>query len=203
MAVIALYEIGTTEDFAATLTTANVTASLLSQNDAGIGLWNQNNLGYTTDPEIQVSPQVAGSTSAAAITNGAYFFWTITPDVGYTISYASVKFKAARGGASTNRGWTLQASHDTFGSNLGNSAINTQRATWTNYTVNLSTNTALSGVGEITFRFYVWTAASTSSIEVDDIQIEGTVNAPAGGIKYTQLERFTRPRGIIRGVYYP
>lgn len=160
-------------------------------------------LGYPSDPTIFIRPASTTSTSGAAITNNSYFFMAITPSTGYTISLSSITFKGAKGGSSNSRGWEVRSSIDTYGATIQNGTFTAQRATFETVTITSLTATQYQNLSSgITFRIYLYSPNTGASIEMDDITVIGDTNLTTA-ILYTQLERFTNPRGVLRGVYNP
>lgn len=84
-----------------------------------------------------------------------------------------IEFQAARGGSSTNRGFGLKTSYNSFQSPLIEAEnVETIRPIWSPYSVNAN----LSNLGNIELRFYIATTSSGSgnnSIEFDNIIIYG------------------------------
>lgn len=175
MAVLAQYNGGAaTADSA----DANVTAGNLTNGSLTSFNVNQT-LGYASDPAYTAFRSAAAATNIAdAITNNSYFSVTVTPASGYTMNLTSLTFTAARGGASTPRGYGVRSSIDSYASSLGTADLATQRTTWTNVSIDL-TGASFQGIGAITFRIYIYAPINTVSVDLDTIALNGTMVAPA------------------------
>ncbi len=130
---------------------------------------------YATEPVLRVNPNGNAASATAAVTNGVFFSFTLEPDTGYVMNLDSLQFKASRGGASTPRGWVVRSSLDGYATNIDSADIPTQRPTWTDYSLNLSGSLYQNISGPVTFRFYVYSPAAGSTIEFDNITLNGTV----------------------------
>lgn len=133
---------------------------------------------YPDPPALRVGPN--STTEAQALANDSFFEFTVEAVDDLALYLDELTFGAARGGGGTPRGWFLYSSVDGF--NLGDaiaSALNvpTVRPTLTPYAVDLSDNRFQSLTDPITFRFYVATPSSGSTLEFDDIILTGAVGA--------------------------
>lgn len=173
--------------FDATTLASNVTATPVADTSGNIIIGTENPTpNYSTEPVLRVNPNGNSVSAAQAVANSKYFSFTITPDAGYELDLASLTFKAARGGTSTPRGWVVRTSADAFASDLAASDVATVRPTWTDYTVSLTGTQFQDVTAPLTFRFYVYSPAAGSTIEFDNITVNGEVVAvipePAAGI---------------------
>ena len=159
----------------ATLVGTDVTASALS---VGTGLntieiYTQG--GYSTSPVIRVAPKTSLSSTTVFAAN-SYFEFTLSTIAGKKLAITNVSLAAARGGASTPRGFVIRSSLDNYAANLmPPENIATVRPTLTPYGYDLS---AFPQAETVTFRIYVY-AASAATVELDDITISGTVVSTA------------------------
>lgn len=151
--------------FTATTVDAAVTAGAVTSAGGGLSVFEINNYTYATDPVLR---DASGSTSAAtAITNNAYFYFTVTG----TFKPTKLEFLCARGGASTPRGIVVRSSYDSYAADLLSQAIDTTRATWSTITLDLTMNI----VSALTVRIYIYTTGTNSSLEYDNITLYGDV----------------------------
>lgn len=169
--------------FAVTTSATGVSGTAITKG-AGIGQFRATNvLGYATDSALQLNPNNFNS-AAAAVVGNAYFTFEVTPDASQTINLSSLTFNAARGGGPT-RGYDVRSSIDGFASTLGTADLLTQRPTFTAVSIDLS-GSQFSGLTTATeFRVYVYTPSIGSSVEFDDIELNGTVTAvpePSSGL---------------------
>jgi hypothetical protein len=111
----------------------------------------------------------------AATTHDVYFGFTVTPGIEASMDLTSLTFNTSRGGGSTPRGFVVRSSADNFASNLASLDVPTQRPTFTPVTVELSGPQFQNVFGPLTFRIYAYSPASGSTIEFDDITLNGTV----------------------------
>lgn len=136
------------------------------------------NVGYSTGTVVSPNPASGATTAATAVTNNSYFSFTLTPTEG-NMSLSSLTFKGARGGASTPRGYALRSSIDSYAANIATADFATQRTTWpaSDITVDLS-GAAFQDIGAITFRMYIYTPGTGSSVDLDDITVNGIAIEP-------------------------
>jgi hypothetical protein len=130
---------------------------------------------YGSQPVLRVNPASGNTGITAAIANNAYFQFTIAPDSGMVLNLTDLTFNAARGGGSTPRGWAMTTSVGGLTTVIASSDIGTQRPDWTPYTVDLSGPAFQDLSGPLTIRFYAYSPASGSTIEFDDITLNGAV----------------------------
>lgn len=138
----------------------------------------------TSTPYLRTTFTAVGGTPALAITNNAYFNFTVTANAGYVLNLTSLNFDAMRGGAGTPRGYVVRSSVDGFSANLAQSDIGTARPTFTNVNVDLSA-AAFQNLPTITFRIYSYSSATTSSVDFDSFTVNGTAQSPASTYLWT------------------
>jgi hypothetical protein len=119
---------------------------------------------YASAPELRTFPPF--TTASASIAANAYWQFTVNPAAGQTMNLTDLQFDSARGGGGTPRGWALETSVDGFGSAtiLQQTDLPTVRPTWTHYTIDLSAAKFQDITTPTTFRFYVYSPASGSTI---------------------------------------
>lgn len=139
---------------------------------------------YSTQPVLRVDADgnTGGTTSLErlgnAVANNKYFEFKIRIPTGYNLDLSSLDFVAARGGAGVPRGWGLKtsasglAAGDAF---VRWADITTVRATWTSVPVNLSGSAFQDLTGDVTFRFYVYSPGDGSTMEFDNITLNGAL----------------------------
>lgn len=162
-------------------TTTNATGiagSILAK--SSLGTFEANSLGYTTDPEIRVIPPASTTTATLAVTNNAYFSFTVTP-TNKEMDFSTLTFNIARGGAATPRGWALRSSLDSYTNTIDTGVLYTARPTWTEESVDLTGASFQNLTTAVTFRIYFYTPSTSYSIEIDDITLNGTVSDIQGG----------------------
>lgn len=149
-------------------------------------------LGYSSGPVLQVSS--ASPDLATATANQAWFTFTLTVGTSVTdLDLTSLSFNGARGGGSTPRGYGIYVTTPTTTDELVQGATDfaTQRPTWSPQNINLTGLTSLQNLTpgqQVTFKIAVYTPATGSSVEFDDITLKGNVSpgplpAYAGGDK--------------------
>jgi hypothetical protein len=148
---------------------------------AGITLATPYTGGTAYDPNKvwSVTYPTPTTTLAASITANAYFSVTLNRTAGAALK--ALRIKAAAGGASTPRGFSVRSSVDGYATDLLTVAsIPTVRPTLTAYSADIS---ALGSQTAVTFRIYSFTPTGGASIEFDDLQIDyapGTVASLSG-----------------------
>lgn len=170
-------------------------AGSLTQGPGLIGAtWipNAGALGYSSGPVLQVSS--ASVDFATATANQAWFTFTLTVGTNLTdLDLSSLTFNGARGGGSTPRGYGIYVTTPTTTDELvsGPTDFTTVRPTWSPQNVNLTGLASLQNLiagQEVTFKIAVYTPATGSSVEFDDITVRGNISpgplpAYAGGDK--------------------
>lgn len=109
----------------------------------------------------------------ATIDLTAYFEFTLTPDSGYQIDFASFVYNGTRSGTGPSS-FAFRSSVDGYLANIGS-------PTATGATIDLSGASYQGVTTAISFRFYAWnTTNSGGSFSIDDFTFNGTVT-PVGG----------------------
>jgi len=130
--------------------------------------------GYPNDV-ASAGPASGATDTATAITTGSYFYTSITPITGKTISLTDMTFNAARGGTATPRGYDVRSSLDDFATSLGGGDLATQRPTFTPITIDLSGAEFQDVTGTITFNIYIYGPSTTTVVDWDALTINGTI----------------------------
>jgi hypothetical protein len=186
-AVIARYNFGsagqettveTSPAFQPTVVGTGVTATPISDPAGTVGI--EISSAATVPPGapfLRVDPQGNSATAAAAVTNNKYFQFTVTPDPGTELDLTSLTFDVARGGAGTPRGVVVRSSADNFAADLFQQDIGTARPTYTPVSIDLSGPSFqdLTAASPLTFRVYSYSPAAGSSLDFDNIVLNGTV----------------------------
>lgn len=153
----------------------NLTASAISNNPVSpLSPWELGNAyAYPTKPVLRVGDAVASTTAAAAVANNQYFTFSVTANPGYLLTGTNLTFNASRGGTSTPRGYVVRTSVNNFASDLAADAVATNRPVWTN--INIPLGATFVNQTAVTFRIYVYAPGTGSSLEFDDITVNGLV----------------------------
>jgi hypothetical protein len=173
---------------------AGTTASRITDPNGVVGL--EASSAATTPanaPFLRLDPQGNSADPNAADANNKYFQFTLSALPGQDVDLTNLTFTVHRGGAATPRGIFVRTSADNFASVLplvGNPAltpnatnpngsdVNTARPAQTAVTADLSgaafQNIQNLGSG-LTLRFYSYSPGAGSSLDYDDITINGTV----------------------------
>jgi len=145
------------------------------------------------DPQNSATAPNTATTPAESLANNKYFQFTITAAPGSDVDLTSLTFDVARGGGGTPRGFFVRTSADNFASGLtvtGNPAltansfgndVNTARPAYTAVTADLTGaqfQNIQSAVNGLTFRVYAYSPAAGSSLDFDNITINGTATVP-------------------------
>lgn len=150
-------------------------------------------------PFLRIDPQGNSADPNAAIANNKYYQFSISANPGSDVDLSSLTFNVARGGGGTPRGFFVKSSVDNFVAGLAASGtptalsanatnsigndINTARPNYTSVTVDLSgasfQNVQSASGGTVTFRVYTYAPAAGSSVDFDDIALNGTASAIA------------------------
>ncbi len=164
----------------ATVTGANVAAADIAGLSGGVLDYSSPATKPTSAPYLRMTFTTLGTTAAAAVTNNAGYSFTITANAGYVLNLTSLNFDAMRGGAATPRGYVVRSSADGFAANLATADLLTARPTFTNVNVSL-TGSAFQNLGAITFRIYGYSPATGSSVDFDNLTVNGAAAAIATG----------------------
>ena len=143
--------------------------------------------GKSTFPDVRVTFTATTATLAAAVTSGSYFEIDCTPSPGFQINCSSLTFIAWKGGTGT-RGCGVRSSADNFTTNLPitlngagttvtNADLTTVRTdpTFDTLSINLSGASFQGLIGTFKLRFYAYSPGGGSSVEFDDIALNGSV----------------------------
>ena len=157
-------------------------AGSLTQGPGLIGAtWIPNaTLGYGSAPVLQVSSAFVDLATAAA--NQAWFTFTLTVGTNVTdLDLSSLSFTGARGGGSAPRGFGIYVTTPTTTDELvqGATDLATVRPTWSPQNISLAGIASLQNLiagQEVTFKIAVYTPASASSVEFDDITVKGNIS---------------------------
>lgn len=120
----------------------------------------------------------SNATSAAdAVTGNEYFEFTVSPGVGSELDLASLTFNVARGGGSTPRGYVVRSSADGYSTDLSTADVATVRPAYTAVNVSLADAAFQNLITPLGFRFYIYAPGAGSSVDFDDITLNGEVTA--------------------------
>jgi len=163
-------ETGTTYD--PTTVDPGVTGTAIT--DGGGLVLTVETLTYTT-PVIRLSDiSLTAAPPDGATASTEFFSFTLTPKAGIDVDLTDLSLDAARGGASTPRGYTVRTSADNFASNLFTHNITTERPTLDPRVIPLSTAAFQNLTTPVTFRVYLHSPSTGSTIEFDNITVNGT-----------------------------
>ena len=155
-----------------TTTSGVIGGSVTNQSLTSLGI---ESLGYAADPILVAAPTSGATSAAAAITNDSYLYFTITPITGKSLSLSTLTFNIARGGAATPRGYDVRSSADSYAATLGTAAVSSQRTTFTPVSIDLSGAAFQNLTTATTFRIYLYSPATTNTLDLDAITVNGTV----------------------------
>lgn len=185
-AVLANYQFGTPGSettmesgpaYGPTTSALNLTASSISDPASTIGL--EISSAATTPagaPFLRIDPLGNSASAGAAVTGNKYFQFSLTADLNFRMDLTSLTFNAARGGGGTPRGYVVRSSVDAFSTNLDTADLLTARPTYTPVSLNLS-SPGFQNLNTITFRIYSYSPGGGSSVDYDDIVVNGAVSA--------------------------
>lgn len=163
-----------TLDFATDLN-ATVTSPVTSgsiANGGNLVTFTRTTLTYSS-PVLQVTPPASTGSPALAITNNSYAVISLAG----AGSLKRVRLKVAKGGSTSNRGFSLRSSHDSYASELvGVLDVPTVRPNLTSY--DQAVDVPFTG-GALTLRLYIHAPGSASTQEFDDIILD--VETAGGG----------------------
>lgn len=145
--------------------------------DAGVTLDLSNSQGNPppSAPWLRVVPVGANTTPTDAVLANADFKFTLSAIPGFTLNLTSLTFDMMRGGSGT-RGYELRSSLDNFGSTISTAAATSQRGgtpAFNNFSTTL-TGVTYQNLSTITFKIYSYSGAAGSSVEYDNITVNGT-----------------------------
>jgi hypothetical protein len=163
---------------------ANTAAGGALTAGAGLNLFDANanpTTNYASAPVLQVNFKVAGVDLASALTRSNWFTFQLTVATNVAdLDLTQLTFNAARGGSSTPRGYAVYVTTPTTTNQLVQSAtdIATVRNNWTAQAMDLSGVSSLQNLKagqKITFTIPVYSPATNSSVEFDDLKVRGIV----------------------------
>jgi hypothetical protein len=164
----------TSPAFGPTITAPNLMATAITDPLGTVGL--EISSAATTPanaPFLRLDPQGNSTDAATAIANNKYFEFTLSPFQGQMLDVESLTFDVARGGAATPRGYVVRSSLNNFSSNLAQADVGTVRPTYTAVSVDL--NAFAATAQPVTFRIYSYSPGAGSSLDYDNITVNGTV----------------------------
>jgi hypothetical protein len=159
--------------FNPTTTDGNIVATAVKDTSGKVGI--EISSAATTPlgaPYNRVDPQNNANSASAAVTNGVYFSFTVTPNA--SMSLTNLQFDAARGGTGTPRGYDIRSSVDNYAATLGTADLATVRPAYTPVNIDLSAPAFQDLTAPVTFRFYVYSTGGGASVDFDNIALNGT-----------------------------
>lgn len=128
-----------------------------------------------------------GLTEATAVSTGAWFSFTVTPESGFSLSLSSFSFDAKQSGSNGAVAihFFLRSSLDNYSTTLGSIGTDTagvvlSTTAFNTYTIDLSDLAALQGItGPVTFRFYTADNRGDNAVGeyFDNVTLSATVTA--------------------------
>jgi hypothetical protein len=113
-----------------------------------------------------------------AVGNNQFFQFSLTAATGMELDMSSITFDAARGGASTPRGWVVRSSLDGFSSDIGTDVVPSQNPNLTAFGIDLSGLSLFQNVtSQVTFRIYGYAPTTGVGMFYDNIAVHGSVQA--------------------------
>jgi len=181
-ATLALYQMVTADATVIPASTLVGASALTTNGTALVGAtWITNNAvgPYNTTPVLGVSSFAIDYTTAT--NTGAWFMFTLTNKTATALALTNMSFNVAKGGSSTGRGYgVLVTTPTTVDEEVrGSTEVPTVRPNWTAQTIDLSGFASLQNIAigqTVTFKIAIYTPASTSSLEFDDITVSGNVS---------------------------
>lgn len=144
----------------------------------------QNNQTYPTAPYNRAFNNATFASEAAGLANDTYWFFTVTPNVGFRLNLTGFSTQVGRGGLGGNRATYIYDSIDGFteGASITKleTVANDTTLTRPNSTIISASLTAAryqNLTGAITFRAYVVTDGGGQSMDFDDVTLTGSVVA--------------------------
>jgi len=153
-----------------------------------------------TAPFLRLDPQGSSADPNAALAGNKYFQFSISANPGTDLDLSSLTFNVARGGAATPRGFFVSTSADNFATaipvtgtpaftsnavNAMGNDISTARPAYTAATASLAgaafQNIQNQPSSTLTFRFFEYSPGAGSSVDFDDITVNGTAVVPEPG----------------------
>jgi len=148
---------------------------------AALNLFDVNFGPYASSPALQLNFNVASTNLVDALANDSEFSFTFTVGSNVTdLDLTSLSFNTARGGSSTPRGYAVLVRTPTTTNQMVRAAteVNTVRPNWDAQSINLSSVGSLQNLNAgqtVTITIAVYTPATGSSLEFDDITLRGYV----------------------------
>jgi hypothetical protein len=191
----------TSPAYSATIVAPGVAASSITDPMGTVGL--EISSATTTPanaPFLRLDPQGNSADPNAALTNNKFFQFVISATTGADVDLSSLTLNVARGGGGTPRGFFVETSADNFATALpatgspaftanavnpiGND-VNTVRPNYSVATVDLS-GASFQNIqnligSALTVRIYAYSPAAGSSVDFDDITVNGTATVPEPG----------------------
>jgi hypothetical protein len=151
---------------------------------AGLNLFSYTStIGYPTAPSLAITFNGAYTNLDMALSNSSWFTFDVTVGSGVTnLNLTSLTFLAARGGGATPRGYGVYVTTPTKADEQlkGATDLTTQRTTWgLPQQVPLSGFASLQGLTSgqvISFKIALYSPTNDSSIDFDDITLNGYAN---------------------------
>lgn len=131
---------------------------------------------YPTAPALDARPAVAVSTEAEAIDSDVFFEFCVSADPGFALDLTRLTFDASRGSSSSERGWALHTSLDSFATTVDWSVVTDASSNgMESFVVDLTGDTFQYLEGDVVFRMYLYTGGSDKSIDFDNLTLLGHV----------------------------
>lgn len=155
--------------FTPTSVAGNVIASNLNETGSAADL----QAGVTFPNTVFLQQNVTSADRSAAVANNQYFQFTGEAAPGYELDLHSLSFDAARGGASTPRGWVVRSSVDGFAADIAFAEVPTAQPNLTSFNVDLSDPMFQDLAGAVTFRIYGYAPSTGVGMFYDNITLYG------------------------------
>ena len=167
--------------FDATTVAANTSAGPLNET----GSLGDLQAGATFPNTVFLQQNITSPDAASAVLNNQYFQFSVTPDAGFKFNFTGLTFDAARGGASTPRGWVLRSSLDGFGADIDSDVVPTALPNPTSYSVAFAGAMFNDVLTETIFRFYGFAPSTGVGMFYDNITLNGSVLPANALVKYS------------------
>jgi hypothetical protein len=168
----------TSPAFAPTSFSPDVTATAIQDTSNKVGIEiSSAATAPASAPFNRVDPQGSANSQATAVSNGAYFSYTVTPVAGKNMSLTDFQFDVMRGGGSTPRGYVVRSSANNFATDLSAADVATVRPTFTHVNIDLTGASFQNLTDPLTFRIYVFSTGAGSSVDFDNFALNGTTAA--------------------------
>lgn len=134
--------------------------------------------GVALPNSVFLQQNVLSTNAAQAVLNDQFFQFSIAAIEGMRMDISSITFDAARGGASTPRGWVVRSSLDGFATDLGTSDVAGVNPNLSGFGIDLSGTSLFQNVtSQVTFRIYGYGPSTGIGMFYDDIAVHGSVEA--------------------------